>query len=429
MPEGLNISSGIGTGAAQVFKPYESNYGAQVASIGQQKRKAQSQREQDVYKGIGDIKMEGIFFKHQPVFAQKQAELKDWTKQNIDALRKGDPTATIEFQNRLTKLGTDIGLSKNVNTGYKEMFGEYIKNQGKYREGVIDYMDEFQGYDPNSDQFEPPDMSKMQMQTDLGADFKSNVLPLLEKAKVEGQISWDNPDGSVTTRKVAELTKKDADALFSSRLKDPVVFEQAVYDYSKENPSNPNPAIEDVQEFYYERYVKPFVKKEQFITKTEGGKSGGLNLSFGGNTAENEDVRVVVEDTPEKRVYNIAQIKSSENSTMDFSLADGTVIKGTPLRIERSKSTGGKDVVVAIPEMKTVTEGFGSRKTTKEVPTGKMIEKRVPYKLNENRVFKGKYNFSIEDVDKGIVEEGVEVKSAPKKDVKKVENLRKKYNY
>lgn len=410
-----NISSGIGTGEAQVFRPYESNYGAKAYDIYQQKEDVRRKRESDVYNDLGKVKVEGIFFKHQPVFAQKQKDLYEYVKNNIDALRKGDADKTIEYQQMLTKLGTDIGLSKEASKEYVDIFKEYSNNQGKYDDNVMDELNKFGGYDPNSDQFDMPDRGWLQEKIDLGKDARENLVPLFDKIKKESQTAVPQSDGSVRTVKTEDLTEDDVkNVAVNFRLNDPRIHAQAYRDYKKVNPDT-EPTDEDLKGFYFEKYGKPFIKSEKFTTLTKG-EGKGMSLMFGGgNTAENDDVRVVVKDTPEKRVYDIAQIKTTENSIMDFSLSDGTVVKGTPLRIERYKSTGGKDVVISVPEMADEIDDITGEPTGKKVKTGKNYEKRVPYKLNENRVFKGKFNFSIDDIDKGITEKGVEVKKGESK--------------
>ena len=130
------------------------------------------------------------------------------------------------------------------------------------------------------------------------------------------------------------------------------------------------------------------------------------DFSYDGNTVENDDVRIVVSDTDDRRIYNIAQIKTTENSNLDFArpkTADGKtpVVKGTPLRVEKLKD-GQANIVVSVAE---IVDGD---------KTGKFTEERVPYGLNKDRVLAGKLNFTIEDIDKGMTEKGVQAKSGDK---------------
>lgn len=385
--DGLNISTGIGQGDAQVIDFGKSNYGAELYKMRNAGNKAKDERESGVYKDIGKVNIDGIFFKHQPVFAQKQAELKQWTKDNIDALRKGDADATIEFQNKLTKLGTDIGLSKNVNQGYKEMFGTWAKDQNKYRDNVPTYMDSFTGYDPQTDQFEVPDMSQLKPQTDLGSDFKTNVLPLLEKANTKGEVSWNNPDGSVSTKKTSELTNEDATNILTGRLTDPHIYEQTVYDYSKENPTNPNPSNEDLHNFYYDKYVKPFVKKETFLTKTEGSKGAGLSVGYG--TAETKDMYYKLEN-PDAR-------KSGKKSDIIFGK-----VGGTALPVNQFQNSKG-EIVKGQPTGKIKDIGgeltLELRVTDKDEDTGETTTNTTAVPLSLNRFNKQKFEGEYGGVD------------------------------
>ncbi len=73
-----------------------------------------------------------------------------------------------------------------------------------------------------------------------------------------------------------------------------------------------------------EKYVSKrlYGREKKVYSDTQQGESKGLTMNFGGgngNSAENDQVRVVVKDTDDKRTYNIAQLKGTENSPMDFS--------------------------------------------------------------------------------------------------------------
>lgn len=169
-----------------------------------------------------------------------------------------------------------------------------------------------------------------------------------------------------------------------------------------------------------EKYVtkRLMAQEKKNFSKTQQGESKGLTMNFGGggDTAENDQVRVVVKDTPDdKRIYSIAQIKGTENSMLDFSLPDGKVIKGVPLRIEKNKKTGGVGVVISVPKTVTQKVGFGKYAIEKQVPTGETYEKMVPYKMNEDRIFKGKLKFTTDEIDKGFIENGVQVKNSEEK--------------
>jgi len=266
-----NISSGQGLGEAQVFKPYRSDYGDEVAKIGHAKRAEENKRQEEVFGDLSKVKTDGIFFKHKPVFAQKQAELYDYVKKNVDKLRKGDAQATIEFHDRLNQLGTDIGLSKNVAESYTTAGKDYMANPDKYRPEVLDKLHEFEGYNKETGQFENVDPSVMQQHTDLAKNFNQAILPNLKESIQEGRKVFDMGDGRISTDEFKKLPETIVRNKIDAWVSDPVIHEQAYYDYKKANPDT-EPTIDDLKEDLYQKYGASLVKDEHKKGLTAGWK-------------------------------------------------------------------------------------------------------------------------------------------------------------
>lgn len=274
-----NIAGGIGEGAAQVFKPYRSDYGAEVAKIGHAKRKEENARQEDVYNDLGKVKTDGIFFKHKPVFAQKQAELYDYVKKNVDKLRKGDAQATIDFHDKLNQLGTDIGLSKNVAESYTTAGKDYMSNPDKYRPEVLDKLHSFEGYNKETGQFENVDPSIMQQTLDLNKYTRENVAPILKDKIEKGLKGVDIGNGKISTKEWERLPEDIKRNAANQAITDPHVYNEIHYQLKKQNP-DVEPTKEDISDYYYQNHLKglfPDVIKQHVTAgwkpESEGSKS------------------------------------------------------------------------------------------------------------------------------------------------------------
>jgi hypothetical protein len=125
---------GIGKGEAQVVdlsplrdaaeKEAQRNF---VAN--QQKEKLAQGREEDVYTQLKGLNKVAIMDRDRPLFAKKQADIYDYVKKNINALRNGDTNKLIEFQNNIGNLYTEAELSKNTREK-AEQTGSTILSKG-----------------------------------------------------------------------------------------------------------------------------------------------------------------------------------------------------------------------------------------------------------------------------------------------------------
>lgn len=445
MPISGSRISRVGEGAAVVFPTTESNFYEQESQKNAIREKGKQKRESDIYGDLGKVKIEGIFHKHQPVFAEKQKKLYDYVKANIDDLRRGDATKTIEYQNMLTKLGSDIGLSKATAINYKDLFTTYIKDQDKYDDDIIDKLHDFEGYDKETDQFDVPDQAWLQERVDLGADAKTNLVPLFEKIKEEGQTSIPMADGSVRTVKTEELTEDDIKSVaVNYRLNDPRIRGQAYRNYKKE--FNEEPSDEQLKDYYFNKYGKDFVMKRQFVTRTKGDSDDGSGDSEINIESIKKQVPVnIVEGGNEVMDGKLVQTGKKVQDVAHYGV---TLPSNVTLDIPASKNVIDRQTGAALNYTGQLNIAGGQLLSTK-VGTQKSGFKYVPYLYTQATVKDEKGNPKKVDVQIPLSEirgqkvieksapaineferltEELNKKETPKKDNKSAE-LRKKYNY
>lgn len=438
MADPLAISTGQGKGAAQVFQPSINTgtalqYGMRDrAAKEREAAKQEAARKKsvdDIFSNLEEVNVTG-YLPHVNYLTKQKESVRDYmSNKYVDSDGKYSPAtdpvvgklvSTLKKENAMSTQIKDYAkqlptmLTKENSKNYTtESIGEidrflkmplnqqvkYVEDNGAYplpkpKPEVIDYdksIDDLgKGLSEKSSTVEKA-LSTGGTETISVSGFDPENVDLYAKSYVIAGVEGRRPDAAallVSTRK---------------KLEEDIVFQ------AMDEEAQDLKVIKEAEDYTRKR-IKAQEKKD-FKKNLEG--KGGFELNFGGggNTAENDQVRVVVKDTPEKRTYNIAQIKGTENSVLDFSLPDGSVVKGTPLRIEKYPS-GGKDVIVSVDEMTTQTTGRGSKQVTKEVKTGKKIEKKVPYKTNEDRIFKGKFKFTLDDIDAGLTEKGVQVKES-----------------
>jgi len=256
--------TGINVGAAQVFKPYESEYGEKIGAIAAAKAKEKQKREEEIYEQLGKIKIEGIFYKHAPIFAKKEQEFYDYVRNNIYDLRKGDPSKTIEFRQRATTLATEVGLSKDANKEFTVALQEYHKNTKKYRPDSLDLFDNYLGYDKETDTFSGLG-AVLKENINLTQHFRANLMPILKEARDEGQgIPIQQKDGTILSKKWRELTSDDAMHLVRNELADVNIYDQTQYEYKKANPTVKEPTLSQIEDYYYDRFMTPLLGKKEW---------------------------------------------------------------------------------------------------------------------------------------------------------------------
>lgn len=109
------IASGqqIGEGWAQVFKPYEDKYADKINELTVKKKEEQDKTAKGIASSLGALDKIDILPGDQKMFADMQKDIYDYSQKNIDALRKGDPDATMNFQRKLTDYQNKAAHSKD----------------------------------------------------------------------------------------------------------------------------------------------------------------------------------------------------------------------------------------------------------------------------------------------------------------------------
>ena len=442
MTPSTGIQNYIGIGEAQVFKPYESpiDYQAKYRDEQQEaarKEQAKQKKLNDFYQSLEDISIKGHVNDRQELLAEKggiqkrmtdkmvansnynpatdfemQGEIRDLVYKNaVSEATEKHATETRGLINRDTKDKFTPESQMAVNNWYKMPLGDRAKAYKEFGTGpslepkpeVIDYEPLFKdGVKALGTGYFGKETKTASGETQL---IESKRIPENKKTEfaedlVMAGFNGSNPKAVKFVEDVARKLENEVPYQVASEEKKQLMLKEAALKEAKRK-------VDKYEDTSYKETL-------------QGGGGSGFNLSFGdGNTAENDKVRIVVSDAPDRRVYDIATIKTSENSDLEFSRADGSVVKGTPLRVEKLKS-GQSNVVVSVPEMK------------EDETSGKMVkvgekEERVPYERNKGRIFQGKFGVTIEQIDKGIPAKGVEVKQgeAKKENTISLEEARK----
>lgn len=362
-------------------------------------RIAQSKKleEIDKYKDdLGKYSVEGIIAPLQVPVQASVSALHDAMKEAGENIRNSDKVKAAKFE--LDKTLADARIQSN---SYLDQTNRGINNPDLYDldsdftnaagKGGIDGYNEWIAAN-----------NKIHSGSTSGTNkYTHGVLKPKEQLK---QVDWrkslfnySNQAGKVKTEDGAEFVPEATKKKLFEGWKNTPDYQAALAEYGTQIP------LDKVDSMIYEQDWKPL-----FSATSAPIKGKGLTMNFGGNSAENDNVRVVVSDTDDKRIYNIAQIKSTENSILDFSQPKNSkgetpTVKGTPLRVEKMKDSGQANIVVSVPEI------------IDDEKTGNYKEVRVPYEQNKDRVLKGKFGFTIEDIDNGISQNKIEVSKGTKK--------------
>lgn len=102
----------IGQGWAQVFKPFESPYLDKYISRLEKQKEEESAATKGIIKELSALEKVDVLPGDVPRFAEKQNEIRNYVRENIDALRSGDIKATLDFQEKINQYGTLAANSK-----------------------------------------------------------------------------------------------------------------------------------------------------------------------------------------------------------------------------------------------------------------------------------------------------------------------------
>jgi len=436
----LAIASGIGQGEAQVFDRGLTTADALNYALNEKRRKedkaeasekVRQKAMKDIYDTVDEVNITG-YLPHMNYLTKQKDQIRGYlTEQYTKSQGKYSPDVDPVIGKLVSNLKKENQMSTQIKEYAKQLptmltkenaknytdesilevdnflklpldqQAKYIEEKGSYplpkpKPEVIDYDKSIDDIAKNLSE-KSTTVEKVTptggTETITTSGYDPNNVNLYAKSYVVAGLEGRKPDAANLLQQTRKNLEKD------------IVF-QAM------SPEEQDKKIAMDAEKYVAKRIMAQEKKS--YSQTRQGEAKGLTVNFvGGNTMENDKVRVVVKDTEEgKRIYNIAQIKGTENSELDFSLPDGKIIKGKPLRVEKNMKTGGVGVVISVPKTATQKIGSGKYAIQKQVPTGEFYEKMVPYTTNEERIFKGKLKFTTDEIDKGITEGGVQVKES-----------------
>lgn len=313
MPEGANISSGIGTGEAQVFRPYDVRpFVEQQQALQMQEEKEKRGREGKVISSLAPLDKIDIFFRDQSLFKNKIGDVRNFAKQNIDALRSGDPTVTMDFQSMLTDIYNEASLSKNARENFEKIAMDVYKNQDKYDESSLEYLDDFtSGKNIGNYQF---DVTKILPKVDLFNDIKTNV----KLNPTETNYEYIDPStGNKITTSSKRITPKEADAILEQRLMgDPMLFASATKQYERLKKLGKTTDADVVT--WYKNYTRPALVETSTTYKNIPTQWSKSQFTFGDGSATSNKYNFVykpkTESSPEQ--IDIASTDYTENKPL-----------------------------------------------------------------------------------------------------------------
>lgn len=444
MADPLSISTGIGQGEAQVFRPgltpenaleYNLKRKYAEAAAEAERKKSKAKAKEDALKMIDEVNLEG-YLPNINTLNENANYIRDYFARQYMSNPDYDPNNPVA-RKLIGNLKKDVLTNKKVE--------DWAKSLNQFRSKA----DDFEGWDEVNKVLNMPLAEQVAYAEKNPFPYPTPKAELIDYEPLFKDLAGGLGTSQVTTERPLEGGGTE---VIGSKTVPMSLQQEGIRDLVDAGINNRNPKavkfVEDIKaklsndaafqiappekqakmiqaeaQKEGEKKLKKYLDTQ--FSRTMQGQGKGSALIFGsGGDVENDQVRVVVSDLPDRTQYNIAQIKSTENSTMQFSRPDKSVVVGTPLRIEKLKGTGEANIVVSVPETKTVTKGFGSGKTTTEVKTGKSKEVRVPYKgVNEDRIMKGKLKFTIDEIDKGQQEKGVQVKATEQETKVKIGSL------
>jgi len=341
MPVGFRINPGeartdlygIGKGAAQVIdlSPLrEQNALNQKEAFArqQQENSQQQERENEINKNIGALSTVAINPADRGVFAQKAKAIQDYTIKNIKALRSGDPTARMGFDNLYGDYMQQGEQSKNARQQAEAIGKQISENPDVYRNESKDYLRNF--FHPNEDGsvHSSFDTNQIKKNYDTQQYIKQNIRPIAEDIANKGSSEFINPlTGLKSTYTKDNLTQDESDKLFHDTiLSNHNAYEQGVYDLSKD-PEAQKKFGTDVNAYLKDKYYPQFQINRNKISLSEApsGESfskGQINATHTLNSDKSGNLTVMNPTTDES-----ATIQHDANGNI---IGGTTTIKLTP---------------------------------------------------------------------------------------------------
>lgn len=214
---------GLGKGDAQVFdfSAIERRNALNQQLAAQEKAAKQKQdqaREDEIMNNLAVASKVAIRPNDQKYFAEQQQGLYDYVEKNIDKLRKGDASATMEFQRMFGKLNTEAEISKNAREFAEAEFQKYNANPNKYRVGSDKVIGDFIAAPEYAGNW---DVSKIPLKENIDymGRIKSTLNPIVDDIMVKNPIK-----STYSEADAKELIKNDL-------MSDPRLMDQANYEF------------------------------------------------------------------------------------------------------------------------------------------------------------------------------------------------------
>lgn len=153
-------------------------------------------------------------------FAGKQKELYDFVENNVDKLRSGDASATMQYQRMLGGIQTEAEMSKNAREYAEQLGAEYQKNKDQYRDSSFESLTKFIASPEMAGNWDTSAVT-LAPKIDYMARVKGVLAPIANSAA-------QDPSGR---RKV--FGQEDADAMIEADLRDPVIYGQIAENLAK----------------------------------------------------------------------------------------------------------------------------------------------------------------------------------------------------
>lgn len=251
------------------------------------RQKADADRMEAINKQVANLGDE-VFARDLPKFLEKQENIKKYTLENVEALKKGDAKATSDLNAMLNEFHATAKASNEVGKNWiaTKKFVETKGRDGYYPDSIAK-LDAF-GSPDNAMNFDIGSVQPEEMH-DIDADIDTRILPELLHTK-KGQ-EFSSPDygkgEQISTRKFVN-TKDDAvKYLKETALSDPSWLRRGVYDLSRETPEIQAAYGDDVASYIADKKAHKitFNQSETKVTPLSDSASGPVEIEE--STTEN----------------------------------------------------------------------------------------------------------------------------------------------
>ena len=317
---------GIGKGAAQIIDTTQTQENLlqkkkEDFAAKQAKAKEQADTEADVMSNLSKMGSIQIMPKDQQLFAEKAQGIRDFVNKNHDKLRNGDIGATLEFQRLYGDYNTNAEMSKNYREKWEANSAMIAKDPSAYREGVM------------GEHLKRASTADAGNWTDDPSVYKKNInygtRVINDLSNYAQRAAKDTPYGKT-------FTIEQGKDLIATDLKDPLLFEQASYDFEKAVDKK---GAQDPLTYYQNLYADKLK-----INDTKAGPQA----TGQGETTKRPRVSAVVSEDPngdKKASFNFTDKAENPKLTVDNPDVKNGTMDIVPMAIVQPK--GGKIMLKA----------------------------------------------------------------------------------